>query len=119
MPILWWARRWTYVRFVVRELTSVAVATYAIVLLLLIRAVAEGPGAYQGFMESLRSPLAIALHVVILFMAVYHSITWFNLAPKAMVIRVGSRTVPGRVIAAANFAAWVVLSVALAWVLAA
>ena len=116
-PILWWVNRWTYVRFIIRELTAVAVAAFAVTFLLLIRSVAAGPEAYGGFIEVLRSPLALLMHTLIFIMAIYHAVTWFNLAPKAMVIRVGSRKVPGKLIAGANFAAWAVLSATLAWIL--
>ncbi|PYQ18386.1 MAG: fumarate reductase subunit C, partial [Acidobacteria bacterium] len=44
----------------------------------------------------------------------FHSITWFNLAPTAMVVRVRGKRVPGLVIAGANYAAWIVLSAAVA-----
>ena len=46
----------------------------------------------------------LALNVVSLFFVVFHAITWFNLAPKAMVVRVGNTRVPGLLIAASNYA---------------
>jgi len=117
MPIFWWVRKWPHARFILRELTSVFVAFYAIVLLLHVRALSAGPEAYADFMAWLQTPLALILHAIALVMVLYHSITWFSLAPKAMVLRVGSKRIPGWAIAGANFAAWGVFSAALAWII--
>ena len=45
----------------------------------------------------------------------YHSITWFNLAPKAMVLKVGKTKVPDWMIAGANYGAWFAASGFIAW----
>jgi fumarate reductase subunit C len=51
------------------------------------------------------------------FIAVgFHAVTWFNLAPKAMVVAVRGRRVPDVAIAAANYVAWAVLSGLIAWI---
>ena len=47
----------------------------------------------------------------------FHAVTWFNLAPTAMVVRVSGRRVPDWVIVGLNYGAWLVLSVAVAVVL--
>ena len=117
VPIFWWVHKWVHMRFILRELTSVFVAFYCIVLLLHVRAVAAGPEAYAAFLDWLASPLAVALHAVAFVMVLFHSITWFNLAPKAMVIRVGEKRLPGWFIAGANYAAWGTVTVVLAWIL--
>ncbi len=117
VPIFWWARKWSYARFILRELSSVSVAAYAVVLILLVRAVGAGPAEYRAFMEVFQTPLSIGLSVVAFAFAVLHSVTWFNLAPKAMVIRVGKTVVPPAAIAGMNYAAWIVVSAAVAWIL--
>lgn len=117
IPIFWWVHKWPHTRFILRELTSVFVAFYAIVLLLHVRSLAAGPEAYVDFMAWLQTPFALALHTVALAMALYHSVTWFSLAPKAMVLRIGRRRIPGWAIAGANFAAWGVFSAVLAWII--
>ena len=115
MPIFWWVRRWIHTRFILRELTSVFVAGYALVYLLQLRALGMGPEAYARFLEMLRSPLSITLHGVGLVFVMYHSITWFNLAPRALALRVGGKRVPDQVIAGMNFVAWIGISAALVW----
>lgn len=117
MPILWWANRLSSIRFITRELTSLAVAFFAVELLFFIRSLSVGPEAYASFMETMRSPVWIALHIIVLAGLIYHSITWFNLAPKAMVLKVGEKPVPGAWVAAVNYAGWIIISVAIAWLL--
>src|SRR5690606_28105956 len=100
----------SHIHFIVRELTSLSVAFFAIVFLFLIRAISNGPEAYAAYLEALRSPLMIILHLIALVGLVYHSITWFNLAPKAMVVKVGKNRVPGSWIILANYVGWIVIS---------
>ena len=49
-------------------------------------------------------------HLLALAFAIYHSVTWFNLTPKALPLQVGEGFVPDWVIAGAHYAAWIVVS---------
>jgi fumarate reductase subunit C len=113
----WWLERWAYMRFVLREMSSVFVALFVILTLIQIRAVQQGPAAYEALQEWLRSPWLLALNGVTLFFAVFHTVTWFNLAPRALVVRVRGKRVPDLWIAAPNYLAWLAVSAAVAWVL--
>jgi fumarate reductase subunit C len=46
---------------------------------------------------------------------IFHSITWFNLAPKAMVIKLGDKPIPGIIIALMNYGGWVAISLFFVW----
>lgn len=113
----WWLHQWSYLRFVLRELSSIFVAFFVLITLLQIRALSQGPQAYAEFQNWLRKPLVITLNAVSLFFVLFHAITWFNLAPRAMVIRVGGRRVPDTLIAATNYIAWLAISGIVAWLL--
>ena len=115
IPIFWWTRRWVDLRFVLRELTSVCVAVYCLIFLFYVRSVLLGPEAYAAFIAQMKSPYMIILSIVLLPGLFFHSITWFNLAPKAMVIKVGTMRIPDMMIAAANYTGWLVVSVVLFW----
>jgi fumarate reductase subunit C len=115
VSVWWWLAKGAYRLFVLRELTSVAVALFAFVTLAQLRALAHGPEAYARFLEWTRTPAAIALHAVALAAVLYHSFTWFNLAPKALVAKLGGRRVPDAGVVAANYIAWVAASLLLAW----
>jgi fumarate reductase subunit C len=113
---LWWVRRRSYMLFVLRELSSLFVAWFVVYLLLLVSAVRRGSDSYQGFLALSGRPWMLALNVVALAFVLLHAVTWFNLAPQAIVVQIGGRRLPARVVAAAHFAAWAVLSAIIAWV---
>jgi fumarate reductase subunit C len=113
----WWLHRRAYLRFILRELSSVFIAYFVAVTLFQVYALSQGEAAYARFQEWLRTPLALTLNVISLFFVVFHAVTWFKLAPKALVVRLRGRPVPGAWIAASNFLAWLVASVVVAWVL--
>jgi len=106
----WWVGNRAYTLFVVRELTSVFIAAYAVLVLLLLCNLVAGRDAYAAYLRWLATPGMVAFHLVALAAALYHSITWFALSPKAMVVRLGERRVPPRVVISANYAAWLVVS---------
>lgn len=117
VSVWWWLESRTYTGFVLRELTSVFVALFALVTLWQLRAVARGPEAYARFEARLESPLFLVFHAVALLFVLFHSITWFNLAPKAMVMRLGGKRMPDAFVAGSNYAAWLLLSAAVAFFL--
>jgi len=110
LPPTWWLRRPAYFRFMLRELSSVFIAIFLVVLLVQLHQLARGPEAYAAFLETLRSPGWIVFHVVALAFALYHSVTWLNLTGVVQVVRLGERRVPPKLVAAGAFAAWGIVS---------
>jgi fumarate reductase subunit C len=117
VSLLWWTRRRSYLLFVLRELSSVAVAWFVVHFLLLVAAVHRGPAAYREFLEWSAGPLILLVNLVALAFVLLHAVTWFNLAPKALVVRMQGRQVPPQAVAAGHFGAWFVASAVVAWIL--
>ena len=113
----WWLARWPYLKFILRELSSVFVAFFVLVTLLQIRALVGGPAEYEKFQQWLRSPVVLIVNAVSFLFVIFHAVTWFNLAPKAMAIRAGGKRVPGFAIAVPSYIVWVAVSAALTWIL--
>ena len=111
----WWLARWPYLKFILRELSSVFVAFFVVVTLLQIRALGQGPVEYAAFQQWLRSPLILAINAVSFLFVLFHTVTWFNLAPKAMAVRMGGKRLPDLMIAAPNYIGWAVVSAVIAW----
>jgi len=116
VSILWWLRRRSYFFFVLRELSSVFVAWSVVFLLLLIRAVGRGGGQYRDFLDWSSTAWVIILNLVTLGFLVLHAITWFNLTPAAMVLRLRGQRVPPAAIAGSAYLAWVVVSAFVVWI---
>jgi fumarate reductase subunit C len=113
----WWLWRWAYLKFILRELSSISVAYFVVLLLLQLRALSHGPEAYVAFLQWLKAPHIIALNTMSLLFALFHTVTWFNLAPRAMAVRVRGKRVPDLLISGTNYVAWLVVSVAVAWLI--
>lgn len=117
VALTWWLRKPSYLVFVLRELSSVFIAWFVVYLLMLVYAVSSGSAAYQEFLDLSANPLLVILNVIALAFVVLHAVTWFGLAPKAMVLRLGTLRVPPSLIIAAHYAAWLVVSAIVAWVI--
>jgi len=113
----WWLKQWVYLKFVLRELTSVFVAFFVVTTLMQLRAFSRGPQAYENFQKWLQNPFVIALNVVSFLFVLYHSVTWLSLAPRAMAVRIRGKRVPDLLISGTNYAAWLVISAVVAWFL--
>jgi len=111
----WWLKRQPYVLFIVRELTSLFVGFYCLLLLVTLYMLGQGEKAYEGMLTFLRSGPIIAFHIIALIFTVYHSVTWFNLTPKAIVIPMGEKRLPDVFIAGSNYVAWVAFSGIMYW----
>lgn len=117
MSIFWWVKQKPYVLFILRELTSIFVAAYAILMMIQINALRQGPDAWESLIASFSSPLSIVLHIIVLAMILFHTFTWFNLTPTAMDVRLGSKRVPPWIIISVNIVVWLVLSTIVAWLI--
>jgi fumarate reductase subunit C len=113
----WWTSQWRYLKFILRELSSFSVAYFVVLTLILLDALSHGPESYALFRDWLKTPLAIALNLIGLLFALYHTITWFNLAPRAMPVRMNGKRLPDWMVAASNFAVWIIISVVVAWII--
>ena len=106
----WIFRHPRYMRYMLREFSCLFIGAYGLLMVAAFRSLAEGPAAWQVFLDGLRSPLGIAFHVLALGFATYHSLTWFKLTPKALPVQLGESFVPEGAISGAHYAAWAVLS---------
>ena len=106
----WWKRNAYYMRYMAREVTSIFIGIYTIILLVGLARLSEGQAQYEGFLAALRQPSSIVFHVLALAFSLYNSFTWFNVAPKALPIQVGEGFMPDSVVAGGHYVVWVLLS---------
>lgn len=115
-PKDWFLRTRAYRLFMLRELTSVCIAGYLVFLLWWLYQLGKGPDGYRELLSVMRHPLSIGLHAVVLIAALWHSITWFNLTPAVMPLRIGEEKLPNAVISiATGYGPWLVLSGVILW----
>jgi fumarate reductase subunit C len=112
LPKLWWLGQGRYTTYMVRELTCVFIGAYTAVVVVGLMRLSQGRAAYEVFLDALHSPLWIAFHLLALVFALFHTVTWFGVAPKAMPLQIGEKKVPGAAIIMAHYAGWIVVSAA-------
>jgi len=108
----WWRRDPFFVRYMVREATALAVLVYAIVLTVGVVRLAQGEAAFAGWLQALRSPASLLLHLVLLASFVVHAHSWFEIMPKTMpLIFVQGKRLAAAAIQRAGWAATVLVTV--------
>ena len=115
MSLLWWLSKWSYLLFVLRELSSVFVAWFVVFLLLFVRAVFQGEEQYQDFLAWAANPVVVLVNVVALLFLLLHTVTWFGLTPQAVPARLRGRAVPPSLIVASQYVGWAAVSVFVYW----
>jgi fumarate reductase subunit C len=111
----WWAQRRSYLLFMLREISCVFVAWFVVYLLALVNAIGAGRDSYARFLDWSANPFVIALNTVALIFLLVHAVTWFGLAPRAMVLHIRGQRVPPRAVLAGHYAAWLVVSAVVVW----
>ena len=111
----WWLGRWPYLKFILRELSSVAVAWAVALTLVQVYALAQSPHAFARVQHWLESPVMIVINVIAFLFVLFHALTWFALAPAATPVRFNGKRVPDVLIAGPNYVAWLVVSIVVAY----
>ena len=111
MPTTWFLHNRHLLKFMIRELTSFFVLAFAIFLLILLYEANRGSEQfwrfYVGVVQSggVKAFLGICLAFVL-----FHSFTSFNAAPTIMAPRWGEDKIDPRIIIAANYGLWLIVS---------
>ena len=107
-PFTWWLHRRGYLLYMVRELSALPVAIWWLLFLLEVSRLRDGGGyrPLEGWF--------VAVSVVCLVAAVWHSYTFLSLAGLIMRIPLGERNVRPRTIRDAAFGAFMVLTAVVA-----
>jgi len=113
MTYRWIFRHPRYLRYMAREFSCLFIGAWTLMMVWGLKQLAEGRASWEAFLEMLRSPWSIAFQCLALGFSLYHTVTWFNLTPKALPVQVGESFLPDAVIAGAHYAVWAVLSLVL------
>ena len=109
----WFLRQPRYLRYMAREITCIFIGAYALLMIVGLVRLVQGRDAWTEFAQSLAGPLGTSFLAATLAFSVYHTVSWFNVTPKAMPVLVGDRFLPGGIIVGAHYAGWVALSLAI------
>ncbi|MCP4325244.1 MAG: fumarate reductase subunit C [Psychromonas sp.] len=111
LPTDWWMKQLFYTKYMIREGSSVFITLYSLILAWGVLRLSQGEVAFNAWMEALQSPPAIILHLIALVLALYHTITWFSLAPKAVDLWIKGKRLDDKVIVSGHYAAFIVITI--------
>ena len=115
MPKAWWQTRPGWQSFMIREFTSLPIAIYCGILIAMAASL-RSPEDFHGFFQWLKTPTSMVLHAIALIYAVWHTVTWFAAAPKALRVFKKDEQVDPSLVAGGHFAAWIAVSAAVTYV---
>jgi fumarate reductase subunit C len=75
----WWKKNPYYIEYLAHEGTAVFIVLYSIILTIGLICLSQGEAAWNGWLEAMKSPLSVILHLVLLVAIAYHAFTWFKL----------------------------------------
>ena len=114
MKAYWYFDCWHYLRFILREVSSIFVGWFAVIILLQLNALTAGPAAYANIQQWMAMPAIFIVNVIAFVFICFHAITWFLLVPRVMARQVLERPTPDLMSAAPNFGIWLAASVIVA-----
>ena len=117
MSRTWWLQNPRYTLFILRESSAVFMVAFVLIYLVQFIKLGSGEASYNAYLDLMGSPLWIAIHIVVLAFALLHSVTWINLMPKGLPEYVMGVKVPALGLLIGGFTAWIVASVAVAFLL--
>jgi len=106
----WFLSQARYRDYILHEVTCIFIAIYAVILIVGLFRLGQGPEAWQGWLDGLRSPLGIIFQILAFVFAVIHTWSWFKVVPQAMRIQRGTDFVPGNLIVGVHYGVLAVIS---------
>lgn len=107
----WWLKSAFYSKYMIREGSSVLITLYSLILAWGVFRLSQGEVAFNAWLSALQHPISIILHLFVLSIALYHTITWFSLAPKAVDLYIKGKPIDAKLIVAGHYIAFIVVSV--------
>ncbi|MDO5057920.1 MAG: fumarate reductase subunit C [Lautropia sp.] len=100
--------------YLLREATCLAVAYFALLVIVGLFRLKAGPEAWEAFLACLRSPLMVVVNLAAAGLIGFHAITWFMVMPKTMpFIFIGGKRLQPHLIVAGGIAGMIGASLAL------
>jgi len=106
----WWLSRPRYIRYMLREFSAAFIGAYVLMLVTGLLRLSQGREAYESWLAAVSSPAGIVFGLAVFGFAVYHSVTWFSVTPKAMPFRFRGKAVPPAVIVGVHWFGWAIAS---------
>jgi fumarate reductase subunit C len=111
LPTDWWMKQLFYTKYMIREGSSVFITIYSLILAWGLLRLSQGEVAFNAWMASLQSPIAVIVHLIAFGLALYHTVTWFSLAPKAVDLWIKGKRLDDKDIVSGHYAVFAAATV--------
>lgn len=112
-PANWFLKQHFYMWYMLRELTSIPVALYALNLMWGLASLVSSEAAWLNWIHAQQHGVMVLLALIALVGAGYHTMTWFQATPKILKIQLGEKFVPEKIIWLAHWAGFAVIALIL------
>lgn len=109
----WWLRRGRYLRYMMRELSSLFIGIFSVTMVWGLFRLSQGEAAFMAWTNMLWN-YSVGFFMVTFMFALYHSYSWFIVTPKAMPMTIAGKKVAAGIIVAAHLLLWLICSI-LVW----
>lgn len=106
----WWLKQPRYIRYMGREVTSLFLCAYSILIIVGLVRLTQGEAAYNEYLAALYSTPGQVFSLLTLVFAIYHTYTWFQVTPKAMPLRRAGKLIAGNIIVGAHWFGFLIAS---------
>jgi len=103
MPRTWWLKHGHYRRYMLREATVLPLLFFVACVIAGLFSLAQGEAAWLRWQAFMARPWVLLLNTLALAASLYHAKTFFELFPRVMPLRIGSRTLPSFLLIAAQW----------------
>lgn len=113
----WWQRNRNYQIYMLREISAVFCAIWAITQIVQLNRLNQGERQYQRFVRTQRNPGWVFFNLVGYGFMWLHAFTWWKLLGSLDIVKIGDRKAGGEKVTAGAFGLWGLVSAVLAMVL--
>ncbi|WP_137297696.1 fumarate reductase subunit C [Psychromonas sp. SP041] len=107
----WWLKNIFYSKYMIREGSSIFITLYSLILAWGVFRLSQGEEAFNAWLSALQHPVSIVFHLLVLLIALYHTITWFSLAPKAVDLYIKGKPLDGKLIVAGHYITFTIVTI--------
>lgn len=103
LPRTWWLKHGYYRRYMLREATVLPLLFFIGCWVVGLYCLAAGPAAWAQWQAFMAHPLVILGNGLAFAASLYHAKTFFELFPRVMPLRIGTKTVAPQLLVAAQW----------------
>lgn len=112
---LWWLKDKQRFLYMLREISSLFLGLYTIMLIIRLASFTAGESYYDSYLDFMATPSFMIYSIITLIFALIHTITWFFLAPQAMPLVIAGKKMPNGVITGGCFIVFLGLVGIITW----